>query len=349
MKYRELGSVGLYVSRLAFGASTFGGANHPLYSVVGGLDQREADRIVGVALDAGINLFDTADIYADGESETMLARALGAHRNEVLIATKVGNRNGPGANDVGHSRVHLMSAIEASLRRLGTDRIDLLQLHAHDPLNPFDDTLRTLDDAVSAGKVRYVGCSNLFAWQVVKARLLSASLGYEQFASVQAYYSIAGRDIERELIPAVVDQRIGLLTWCPLAGGLLTGKYGRARQPSEPSRRLKFAFPPVLMERAYGVIDVLDVVAARHGATVAQVALAWQFRQAAVTAAIVGARTAEQLADNVKSIELDLTPEDLQQIDAASRLPSEYPGWYHDLPLGRHPGEGRGLGRNLGK
>jgi aryl-alcohol dehydrogenase-like predicted oxidoreductase len=260
----------------------------------------------------------------------------------------VGSRNGPGANEVGHNRVHLMNAIEASLRRLGTDRIDLLQLHAHDPLNPFEDTLRTLDDAVTAGKVRYIGCSNLFAWQLVKARALSASLGYEKFASVQAYYSVAGRDIERELIPAVLDQRIGLLTWCPLAGGLLTGKYARKRQPAEPSRRLKFDFPPVLMERAYGVIDVLEAVACRHDATVAQVALAWQFQQPAVTAAIVGARSEEQLAENVKSVALDLTPEDLQQIDAVSRLPSEYPQWYHDLPLGRRPGEGRGLGRNLG-
>jgi len=349
MKYQQLGSVGLFVSRIALGASTFGGANHPLYRVVGGLDQAQVDRIVGVALDAGINLFDTADIYAEGESETMLARALGARRNDVLVATKVGNRNGPGPNDVGHSRVHLQTAIDASLRRLGTDRIDLLQLHAHDPLNPFDDTLRTLDDAVRAGKVRYLGCSNLFAWQLVQARAVADARGLEPFASVQAYYSVAGRDIEREIIPAVVDQQLGLLSWCPLAGGLLTGKFTRSRKPTDASRRLTFDFPPVAMERAYDVIDVLETVAARHEATVAQVALAWQFRQPAVTSAIVGARSAEQLAENVKAVALELSPEDLQQIDTVSRLPSEYPQWYHDLSLGRRPGEGRSLGRNLGK
>ena len=349
MKYQQLGSVGLFVSRIALGASTFGGANHPLYRVVGGLDQVAVDRIVGIALDAGINLFDTADIYAEGESETMLARALGARRNDVLVATKVGNRNGVGANDVGHSRVHLRTAIDASLRRLGTDRIDLLQLHAHDPLNPFEDTLRTLDDAVRAGKVRYIGCSNLFAWQIVKARAISAAQGLEKFAAVQAYYSVVGRDIEREIIPAVVDQQIGLLSWCPLAGGLLTGKFGRSRKPADASRRLTFDFPPVAIERAYDVIDVLETVAARHGATVAQIALAWQLRQPAVTSAIVGARSAEQLAENVKAIAIELPQEDLQQIDAVSRLPSEYPQWYHDLSLGRRPGEARGLGRNLGK
>jgi aryl-alcohol dehydrogenase-like predicted oxidoreductase len=349
MKYQQLGSVGLFVSRIALGASTFGGANHPLYRVVGGLDQAVVDRIVGIALDAGINLFDTADIYAEGESETMLARALGARRNDVLVATKVGNRNGVGANAVGHSRVHLRTAIDASLRRLATDRIDLLQLHAHDPLNPFDDTLRTLDDAVRTGKVRYIGCSNLFAWQIVKARAISTAQGLEKFAAVQAYYSVAGRDIEREIIPAVVDQQIGLLSWCPLAGGLLTGKFTRSRKPADASRRLTFDFPPVAIERAYDVIDVLEAVAARHGATVAQVALAWQCRQPAVTSAIVGARSAEQLAENVKAIEIELLQEDLQQIDAVSRLPSEYPQWYHDLSLGRRPGEVRGLGRNLGK
>ena len=349
MQYQQLGRVGLFVSRIAFGTSTFGGARHPLYKVVGGLDQREADRIVGVALEAGINLFDTADIYAEGESETMLGKALGARRNDVLIATKAGNRSGGGPNEVGQSRVHLMAAIEASLRRLATDHVDLLQLHAFDPLTPFDDVVRTLDDAIRAGKVRYVGCSNFFAWQLVKAQAVAQSLSCERFASLQAYYSVVGRDIEREIVPAVVDQGLGLLTWCPLAGGLLTGKFTRSRRPADQSRRLHFDFPPVAMEHAYGVIDVLERVAARHAATVAQVSLAWQFHQPGVTAAIVGARSAEQLAENVKATELALTQEDLGEIDVASRLAPEYPRWYHELPLGRRPGEGRGLGRSVAK
>jgi len=347
MQYQQLGRVGLFVSRIAFGTSTFGGAEHPLYKVVGGLGQREADRIVGVALDAGINLFDTADIYAEGESETMLGRALGSRRNDVLIATKAGNRSGGGPNEVGHSRVHLMAAIESSLRRLGTDHIDLLQLHALDPLTPFDDVMRTLDDAVRAGKVRYLGCSNFHAWQVMKAQAAAVALGCEPFATVQAYYSVVGRDIEREIVPAILDQGLGLLTWCPLAGGLLTGKFTRSRRPSDQSRRLRFDFPPVAMEHAYAIVDVLERVAARRDATVAQVSLAWQLYQPGVTAAVVGARSAEQLAENVRATELALSPDDLSEIDGASRLVPEYPRWYQDLPLGRRPGEGRGLGRSV--
>jgi aryl-alcohol dehydrogenase-like predicted oxidoreductase len=242
-----------------------------------------------------------------------------------------------------------MAAIEASLRRLATDRIDLLQLHAFDPLTPFEDIVRTLDDAVRSGKVRYVGCSNFFAWQLMKAQAVAATLGCEKFASIQVYYSVVGRDIEREIVPAAVDQGLGLLTWCPLAGGLLTGKFTRSRRPTDESRRLRFDFPPVVMEHAYDVIDVLERVALRHSATVAQVALAWQFHQTGVTAAVVGARSAEQLSENVKALQLELTAEDLDQIDVASRLAPEYPTWYQDLPLGRRPGEGRGLGRSLAK
>jgi aryl-alcohol dehydrogenase-like predicted oxidoreductase len=345
MLYQQLGRTGLFVSRLAFGTSTFGGSQHPLYKVIGGLDQRAADRIVAVALDAGVNLFDTADIYAEGESEAMLAKALAGRRNDVLIATKAGNRSGAGPNDVGHSRVHLTAAIEASLRRLATGHVDLLQLHAFDPLAPFEETVRTLDDLVRSGKVRYVGVSNFSAWQVIKMQAAAVALGCERLVSVQAYYSVVGRDIEREIVPATISEGLGLLTWCPLAGGLLTGKYTRSRRPADASRRLHFDFPPVNMDRAYDVIDVLERIAAGRGATVAQVALAWQFRQPGVTSAIVGARDAAQLAENVKAVGLELSDEDLAQIDAVSRLAPEYPAWYHNLPLGRRPGEQRGIGR----
>ena len=334
MQYQRLGKLGLFVSRLGFGSATFGGANHPVYSAIGGLPQSEADRLIGIALDAGINLFDSADVYAGGESEILLGKALGSRRNEVLISTKVGNRFGPGPNQVGASRVNLMDTIDGALRRLGTDRIDLLQLHTWDPYSALEDVLRTLDDAVRAGKVRYLGCSNFFAWQIMKAQSVATAAGFERFAALQAYYSLASRDIEREIIPALEDQGMGLLTWCPLAGGLLTGKFTRTSQPSDASRRLKFSFPPVDSEHGFTVIDALSAVANRRGATVAQVALAWQFHQPGVTSAIVGARRPEQLIENLKSVDLKLETEDLAELDRASALRAEYPRWYQDIPLG---------------
>ena len=338
-----------FVSRIALGTSTFGGANHPLYRVVGGLDQAAADRIIGVALDAGINLFDTADIYADGESETMLATALGARRNDVLIATKIGHRNGAGANDVGHSRVHLQSAIDASLRRLATDRIDLLQLHAHDPLNPIEDTLRTLDDAVRAGQGPL---HRLLEPVRVAGRQGTGHCGRTGFGEVRRDSGVLLRGRPRYRArdhpgchrPA--DRSPVLVS---TGRRPVDRQVHRSRKPTDASRRLTFDFPPVAMERAYDVIDVLEAVAARHGATVAQIALAWQLVQPAVTSTLVGARSAAQLAENVKAVAIELSQDDLQQIDAVSRLPSEYPQWYHDLSLGRRPGEGRDLGRNLGK
>lgn len=341
MKFQQLGSVGLFVSRLAFGTATFGGTHHPLYGLLGGVTQEEADRMIGVALDAGINLFDNADVYAEGEGEVMLGRALGARRKDVVIATKITNRTGPGPNQVGQSRVHLMNAIDNSLRRLGTDYIDLLQLHTFDPLTRFEDCLRTLDDAISGGKVRYIGCSNLFAWQIMKAQAAAAMLGRESFASVEAYYSVVARDIERELVPCIQDQKLALLTWAPFAGGLLTGKFTRDRKPDDNSRRLRFEFPPVDLPRAYDVIDALGAVATRHGATVAQVALAWQLHQPFVTSIVFGARRLAQLEDNLKSVDLVLSAKDLDEIEAVSRLKPEYPRWQQDLPLGRFPGQGR--------
>lgn len=345
MQYRQLGRSGVFVSRLALGTAQFGGADHPLYRHIGGLGQAEADRLVGMALDAGINLFDSADVYAQGESEQRLGRALGSRRHEALISTKVGNRAGPHPNDAGLSRVHLVGAIDAALRRLGTDHIDLLQIHAWDPYTPLEDVMRTLGDAVRMGKVRYLGCSNFFAWQLVKANLLAAAHGMEPLVACQAYYSLVGRDIEREILPALQDQGLALLSWAPLAGGLLSGEYSRSRRPTRNSRRLAVAFPPVDENHAFNVIDVLEIVARKHAATVAQVALAWQFHQPGLTAAVVGANSESQLGDNLRSVDLALTTEDLGQLDAVSRLPVEYPRWYQNLPLGRLPGEASGVGR----
>ncbi len=348
MQYQLLGRTGLFVSRLALGTATFGGADDPVYRNVGGLNQPEADRLVGIALDAGVNLFDSADVYAKGESEQRLGKALGTRRNNVLVSTKIGNRLGTGPNHAGLSRVHIIESVEGSLRRLGTDHIDLLQLHVWDPLASVEDVMRSLNDVVRAGKVRYLGCSNFFAWQVMKAQMVAAELGLEKFVALQAYYSIASRDIEREIVPALLDQGIGLLSWSPLAAGLLSGKFRRDHKPGDPARRLTSSFPPVDEEHAYQVIDALAAVAARHGASVAQIALGWQFRQPALTAAVVGARNEAQLTDNLKSLDVKLTDEDLAQLDRASRLQTEYPRWYHDIPLGRMPGSSSAAG-NLDK
>jgi aryl-alcohol dehydrogenase-like predicted oxidoreductase len=244
--------------------------------------------------------------------------------------------------------VHIIESVEAALRRLGTDHIDLLQLHVWDPLASLEDIMRSLDDLVRAGKVRYLGCSNFFAWQVMKAQMVAAEIGVGKFVALQAYYSIASRDIEREIVPALLDQGIGLLSWSPLAAGLLSGKFKRNQKPTQPARRLTSSFPPVDEEHGFRVIDALEAVASRHGATVAQIALAWQFRQPALTAAVVGARNEAQLIDNLKSLEVGLTDEDLAQLDEASRLQTEYPRWYHDIPLGRMPGSAS-AGGNLDK
>ena len=347
MQFKPLGRTGLFVSRLGLGSSTFGGAHHPLYNIVGGLAQNETDRIVGFAIDAGINLFDSADVYAEGESDTRLGKALGARRTQVLVSAKVGNRAGDGANDVGHSRTHMLRAIEGCLRRLGTDYIDILQLHIFDPLTRLDDVMRTLNDVVRAGKVRYLGCSNFAAWQFVKAMGIAKAASLEPFSAIQVYYSVVSRDIEREVLPAAIDQGVGIFTWSPLAGGLLSGKFARNRQPDPAARRPRLDFPPVNLQHAYQVIDALELIAARHRATVAQVALAWQLRQNGISAAITGARNADQLRENLGCFDVELTTEDLAAIDSASKLPAEYPGWYQSMPMGRMPGAPRGLLSNV--
>ena len=326
MRYNTLGRTGLFVSELCFGSMTFGGTGG-IWEKIGQTPQQEADALVGIALDAGINFFDTADVYSDGESERILGRALGARRKDVVLASKVRGRTGPGPNDVGLSRAHIMASIDGSLTRLGTGWLDLYQIHGYDALTPLDETLRALDDCVRAGKVRHVGCSNLAAWQIAKANGLAARHDWSRFESLQAYYTIAGRDLERELVPVLADQQMGLMVWSPLAGGLLSGKYTRDETGPAGSRRTAFDFPPVDRDRAFACVDVMRVIGDAHGVSVARVALAWLLAQRHVTTIIIGARNEQQLHDNVAATTLALEPEDLAALDKVSALAPEYPGW----------------------
>ena len=339
MNYRELADTGVFVSELCLGTMTFGGRGQ-IWEVIGGIDQPSADALVSRALDAGINFVDTANVYAAGESETMLGRALGSRRHEVVLATKVRGRTGPGPNQVGLSRLHILQAVEASLKRLETDYIDLYQIHRFDLLTNIEDTLRALDDLVRAGKVRYIGCSNLAAWQVMKALAVSRDQGLERFKCTQSYYSLAGRDLEREMIPLLKDQGLGLLVWSPLAGGFLSGKFTRD-SGDEAARRAKFDFPPVNKEKGFDILDVAKEIADRHGVSVAQIALAWILANSAVTSVIIGARKPAQLEDNLKAIDVKLSGEDMKALDEVSKLTTEYPAWMDNLGTDRRPGERR--------
>ena len=296
MKYRALGDTGVFVSELCLGAMTFGGRGQ-IWQAIGGLDENSADAIVGRALDGGINFIDTADVYSSGESEEMVGKALQGRRHEVVLATKVRGRMGTGPNEVGLSRLHIMEGVEASLKRLGTDYIDLYQIHRGDPFTAIEDTLRALDDLVRQGKVRYIGCSNLMTWQLMQAIGISRAEGLEHFKCTQSYYSLAGRELEREMIPLLEDQGLGLLVWSPLAGGFLTGKFTRDTTDAE-GRRASFDFPPIDKERAFDTVDVMRKIAEEHDASIAQVAIAWVLSKRAVTSVIIGARKLSQLEDN---------------------------------------------------
>jgi len=342
MKYRALADTGVYVSELCLGAMTFGGKGQ-IWETIGGMDQGQVDAMVGRALDAGINFIDTANVYSTGESETLTGKAIKGRRHEIVLATKVRGRMGTGPNDVGLSRLHIMQSVEASLKRLDTDYIDLYQIHRPDPVTNIEDTLRALDDLVRQGKVRYIGCSNLWAWQVMQALGTSDAMGLERFKCTQSYYSLAGREIERDLIPLIEDQGLGLLPWSPLAGGFLSGKF--TRESEGEGRRASFDFPPVDKEKGYDIVDVLKKVADERGATVAQVALAWVLANDAVTSVIIGARNLKQLDDNIGAVEVELTDEDLDALDEVSKLPLAYPGWMDALGSDRHPGETRRLER----
>lgn len=329
MRHHPLGRTGLFVSELCLGTMTFGGDGE-MWSKIGAVQQSEAEQLIGQAVDAGINFIDTADVYSGGVSEQITGQALKnlkISREKVVIATKVFSEMGSGPNDRGASRGHIMDGVKASLKRLQLDYIDLYQIHGFDSATPIEETVRALDQLVRQGHVRYVGVSNWAAWQIMKALGIAERLGLSRFESLQAYYTVAGRDLERELIPMLRSEGVGLMVWSPLAGGLLSGKYGREQQAEQGSRRLAFDFPPVNKERAWDCVDVMRPMAQSRGVSVAQIALAWLLHQPQVTSVIVGAKRPEQLADNIAATQVTLSTDELEMISSASKLPPEYPGW----------------------
>ena len=329
MKYATLGNTGLQVSRLCFGTMTFGDGRG-MYKAIGATGQAEADELVKASIESGINFFDTADIYTDGESEKILGQSLKnlkIARPHVVIATKVYGRVGPGRNDVGASRGHIMDGVEASLRRLQTDHIDLYQIHGNDSITPLDETLRALDTLVRQGKVRYIGCSNWHAWKIAKALGICEAKNLAKFDTLQAYYSIAGRDLEREIGPLLESEKVGLLVWSPLAGGLLSGKYSRTNQKPADSRRSAFDFPIVDKERTWKILEAIEPIAKAHECSAARVSLAWLLAKPVVTSVILGAKHSDQLHDNLTAVDLALTQDELKRLDEVSALPPEYPGW----------------------
>lgn len=338
MRYNTFGQTGLFVSELCLGAMTFGGGG--VWQAIGSLGAKEAEALIGTALDAGVNMIDTADVYSDGESERHVGAALKSlarPREQVLVATKVRGRVGPGVNQVGLSRSHILASIDGSLRRLGLDHVDLYQIHGFDPATPLEETIRALDDVVRFGKARYVGFSNLPAWVASKALTFATANGLARFQSAQVYYSIAGRDIEREIAPMCLAERVAIMPWSPLAGGLLSGKFDPDKKGPAEARRASFDFPPVNMERLPRVLAALRTVAEAAGTSVARVALAWQLTKPFVTSIIIGAKKPEQLADNLAATELRLAPEHVKLLDDASALPTEYPGWMVDFQNARDP------------
>ena len=351
MRTNRLGRTGLFVSELCLGTMTFGGTGGQ-WQQIGGLEQGDADQLLRQAVDAGINFVDTADVYSSGRSEEITGQAirnLGLARDQMVVATKGFGAMGEGANSRGNSRFHLLEAAKASLKRLQLDHVDLYQIHGFDPATPMEETLRALDTLVQHGHVRYVGVSNWAAWQIAKALGMSERLGLERFASLQAYYTIAGRDLERELVPMMRSEEVGLMVWSPLAGGLLSGKYRQGDEASGEGRRATFDFPPVDRTRGYAVVDAMRPLAETRGVSVAQIAIAWLLHQPVVTSAIVGAKRQDQLADNIAATEIVLSPEEMARLDEVSRLPAEYPGWMlqrqggyrhgqlHQAPRGEQP------------
>ena len=328
MKYNLLGNTGLKVSELCLGTMTFGGGSG-MWTAIGKLQQDEVDAMIKKAVDAGINFIDTANVYSEGVSEQLTGQAirnLGFKRDDLVIATKVRGKMGEGPNHSGLTRKHILQQADESLKRMQMDYIDLYQIHGFDALTPLEETLYALEHLVKAGKVRYIGCSNLAAWHIMKALGISELKQYSKFVSLQAYYTIAGRDLEREIVPLLKDQKVGLMVWSPLAGGFLSGKYTRQSTDAE-GRRANFDFPPINKEKAYDIVDVMKKIADTKNISVAQIALAWLLHQPVVSSIIIGAKKPEQLDDNLKAIEVKLSTEELEQLDVVSKLPSEYPAW----------------------
>jgi aryl-alcohol dehydrogenase-like predicted oxidoreductase len=329
MQYKTLGDTGLLVSTLCFGTMTFHGGSG-MFRAIGTVDQTGADQLVKASIDTGINFFDTADVYSEGESEKALGQSLknlSIPRHQVVIATKVYGRTGQGRNEVGASRGHILDAVDASLRRLQTDHIDLYQIHGNDSITPIEETLRALDSLVSSGKVRYIGVSNWQSWKIAKALGISQFKNLARFDTLQAYYSIAGRDLERDLVPLLEAEKTGLLVWSPLAGGLLSGKFSRENQRPEGSRRSDFDFPFVDKERTWRILDVMAPIAKAHNCSPARISLAWLLAKPVVTSIIIGAKRLDQLNDNIAAVNLKLNADELKQLDEVSALPPEYPGW----------------------
>ncbi len=333
MEYLPLGKTGMYVSRLTLGTMTFGEKGNAFDALIGVTGQQLATRMIDLAIDAGINFFDTANGYSLGESEIMLGKALGNKRKDNLIATKVYFPFGKTPNSLGTSRLSILREVEASLKRLNTDYIDLYQVHSFDITTPLEETMRAFDGLVRDGKVRYIGLSNFAAWQIVKANYLAELLGTEKFCSVQAYYSLAGRELEREIIPAAIDLGLGILVWSPLAGGFLSGKY--TKQNEIDGRRKNFEYPPVEKEKGFHIVNLLQEIASAHNASVAQISIAWLLHKKGVTSVIIGARKEEQLIDNLKSADIVLTTEEVYKLDEVSSLKPEYPHWMAPLQRGQ--------------
>lgn len=331
MQYRQLGQSGLLVSELCFGTMPFGAKGY--WEVVGGLDQAAAQRLIDIAIDGGINFFDTADVYSHGQSEEILGKTLKGKRDQVVLATKVRGRMSANINDVGLSRHHIIQSCENSLKRLGTDYIDLYIVHSFDFMTPLEETLSALDHLVRQGKVRYLGCSNYFAWQLMKALSISERKHLEKFVSLQAYYSLVSRDVEYELVPLCEDQGLGLTPWSPLAGGFLTGKYPRENPKAQDGRRSREEqnFLQLDEDRAYAILDEVQRIASERGVSPAQVSLNYLLRKPAVSSVLIGATRPEQLEDNLNTETWSLTPEEVAGLDAVSEPPRMYPKWMLDF------------------
>ncbi len=340
MRYRLLGRSGLLVSEICLGTMTYGGKGR--WAPIGQLGLADVESQIGTAVDSGINFIDTADVYSEGMSEELVGQALKnlkLAREELVVASKVRIRMGPGPNNVGLSRGHIIDGVNHSLRRLQLDHLDLYQIHGQDLVTPMEETLRALEDLVRCGKVRYLGISNHAAWQIMKALGISQQRGWNRFESVQAYYSLAGRDLEREIIPMATDQGLGILVWSPLAGGLLSGKFSEEAKGPEGARRSTFDFPPIDRPRAFRCVDAMRPIAKAHDVSVARIAIAWLLHQPAVASVIVGARTTQQLADNIAATDVRLSQDELKSLGDVSRLPPEYPGWMFERQnMDRLPG-----------